>query len=117
MNPVFVKFLGSFVRWAATLFFGYLLQKGIVTAEESQGYIAALTDGANILWFLGMVGPMLWGLYEKYKGQIKLNTALASSSPMSEKTLETSIKLDGAAAPASTPKDEVPVVTPEAPKA
>lgn len=98
LNPLAAAAIGSVLRFGLAAVFGYFVRKGIWTDAEASTYITAAVSG---LLALG------WGLYNKYKGRVKLLTALATPHPTTEAHVEQMVA-NGQAPPASLPKDRTP---------
>ncbi len=79
MNPMFAAALGSIFRWALAFLAGYLVSRGIWTAQEAAIYVGAAAMGLTAL---------TWSLYQKYASRVKLVTALATPGVMSEEDIE-----------------------------
>lgn len=105
MNPMLIEAIGTIIRWLFAFLSGYLVSHGVWTKDKAEEYATALASAAAV-----GIASLLWGLWQKYKGRIKLNTALASTAPQSESQLNAKIDA-GLSAPASTPKNETPEIT------
>ena len=92
MNPMMVKVVQSLLR---TLLAAY--GADLVAPEEYDTLIQALTTAA--------VG--VWSLYNAWKSQQKVVTALSAARPMSEAQLNQKIASGGAAS-VMTPASEIP---------
>jgi len=110
-NPLVIRFITSFFRWVLGPIAALLVAKGIISAEDSGQYINALTSASSVVGGLTFVGQLGWSLWEKYRAQRTLTTAL-SMGPTTQDRVEQHIA-DGNAAPASTPKDVVTVQEPK----
>lgn len=98
MNPLAQQALGAIIRFALGGLFGVLVERGIWTKEDAATYLGAAVVAVLTLG---------WSLWVKYKGRLKLLTALAHDAPMSEKTVEVMVA-NNQAPPATTPKHETP---------
>lgn len=100
MNPLLQDFISSLLRKWLSGIAGAMVTHGYFTSQKAEEYVS------GIILFIVTVG---WGwAVDKYK-RTKVSTALATPYPQTEKQLENQIA-NGAAAPASTPKTEVPEV-------
>jgi hypothetical protein len=103
MNPLLQAALGSIIRYGLALGAGYLVKAGIWTGSDAETYIAVGTMG---MLSLG------WSLWAQYKDRIVLLTALTMPRGMTENDVKQHISSGGLTPPISTPKDEVPTMTP-----
>lgn len=102
MNPMIQELLASFVRHGLQFVAGYLVARGIWTNEQALMYIPPLA--------LAIVAYG-WNWYEKWMHRQKLNTALASSTPMTENQVTAMVKdQDINTPPASVSKDRIPYI-------
>lgn len=101
MNPIVIKAMGSLVRAGLMLAVPFFVSRGIWTTDEATATLAAV---ATALTALG------WSIFEKYKSQKKLVTALALPAGVSEKQVEHRVAT-GPTPPVTLPKD-VPPYTP-----
>jgi len=80
MNPLVVKFVGSFVRWALTGLGAWLIGRGIVSDENQ--WLEYL--GALLAWGL----PLAWSVIEKFGARSMLVKALWAPAGTSEAVVE-----------------------------
>lgn len=102
MNPMLQEALLSILRWTLNLVAGILVEHGIWTDGDAHLYVVAASMAVLSLG---------WSLWTRYHGRIKMLTAAAWPWPMTEHELDAEIKA-GNTAPASTPKDTIPAITP-----
>jgi hypothetical protein len=107
MNPAYERVLNSMIQRAVLALSVWLTTKGALTSEEASSLVSPTVEIAAGL--AGSAFVVIYGWIRARATQVKINTALAMS-PMSEQQLDTKIA-SGVAAPASTPKDEQPIVT------
>lgn len=98
VNPLLSEALGSIVRSILKVGAGFLVAKGVWTEADAASYVTA---AALVIVGLG------WSYWTTYHSRLKLVTALASASPMSEATAETRVSA-GNAPSVTTPKTVVP---------
>ena len=77
---------------------GWLVSHG-VWSESLSGKIVEAVAAALVMW--------LWAMWEKYKDRLLLNTAAATSKPVSVAEVKEMVK-QGVSPPASVPEDRVP---------
>jgi hypothetical protein len=97
MSPMLVDALGSILRFLLAGVFGYLVEKGVWTGEQSATFLSAAVVGILALG---------WSLWNKYKSRIKLVTALASQ-PSTEAQIEKMVS-SGDAPSVHTAKTAIP---------
>lgn len=69
--PLILEFLGAVIRFALAGVFGWLVAKGVITADQASRFSAAMVAS------LAMGGAtLLWSLWAKYKSRLKLTAAL-----------------------------------------
>lgn len=102
MSPVLQEMLGGIIRWAITFVSAYFISKGIWSDEDVRRWTP---------WIVTAIVSLLWNLWQKYKSRVLINTALANP-PQSPEALKSQVDA-GMKAPAVTPVDRVPVVTPD----
>ena len=96
MSPVFVQLLNSVARTA------------VVWICARFGANITDSDATRIVVeFVAPAAMLAWSIWQKYKAQQKLNSALATSQPMSEHQLDAEIA-QGSAASALGSKHDVP---------
>ncbi len=101
MNPLVVSFIGNIVRFFAATAFGWFVQRGVFTENQAEIYVSALAIGAPTL---------IWGLWEKYKSKLLLNTAVALPAAVSVEEVKAIVAEKPAAenvVMAFKPKDQV----------
>lgn len=79
MRGIAEESIGSIVRTILAALSGYLVQQALISEAQSQQFMIAAVP---------FLSALIWSLYQKYKGRVRLMTALASPMPMSENTLE-----------------------------
>lgn len=99
MNPMIVEALGAIFRWVLAIGAGFIVKAGIWSEDDATKYVAA---GALALIGIG------WELWQKHKSRVKLLTALATPTPMTERQLEEKVASPRVNPPVTTPKDAVP---------
>jgi len=99
MNPVLSAAVGSILRWGLAIGAGYLVKAGIWSGSDAETYVAA---GAMGLLGLG------WSLYAKYRGRIKLLTALELAGA-TEHEVKAIVAASPAAPAVTTPVNQVPM--------
>lgn len=82
MNPLLSSAIGSILRHFLTIGAGYFVAKGIWTAEEATGYVAGLA--------LALIG-IGWSLYQKYRAEVKVETALEMPQGTSMQALDVAV--------------------------
>ena len=78
---VYKQFLGSVIRWILTLFFGWLIQQGIVSESDASIWIPQIAVG-----ILGIFIPLVVSLWQKI--QARLEFLVAQRLPVSATTAE-----------------------------
>lgn len=96
MNPLLRQLLTSAAR-AAVIWVGARFGSTVSNDDAMQ----------IVVEYLAPAAMLAWGLWQKYRSQQKLNTALASGKPQSEKQVELQIATGGAASVMAS-KHEVP---------
>lgn len=99
LNPILIKALGSLIRAALMLAVPFFVSRGIWTPDEGTATMAAIAAAAAAL---------LLSLFEKYRSQKKLVTALSMPVGSTQKEVEEVIKSEQTP-PVSLPKDVAPV--------
>ena len=107
MDPMVYEFLGVVARWLLTSIGGYLVAHHILNADQSERYVTAFAH--DIAFGLPMIGGLLWGLWTRYHGRIKLLTAL-SNGPMSENEVKAIIASGQVTPTITTPPSTIPGV-------
>lgn len=85
MPALLAQALGAILRHLLTALAGYFVTKGIWTTDEATNYIAA---AAAALLALG------WSIWSKYKGRIRLLTALDMPEGATEDALKARVDWD-----------------------
>lgn len=101
INPLLSEAIASLLRSVLKIGAGYLVARGVWTAEDATAYVGAAA--------LALVG-FGWSYWTTYQSRRKLVTALASTQPISEQTLK--MRIDSGAFPVprvTTPASVVPV--------
>lgn len=101
MNPILQEALGSILRWGLAAGAGWLVEHGVWTSGNASVYVSA---GTIALLSLG------WSLWNKYKGRIKLLTALTMPAGTTEAGLQAQIKAGVPTPAVTTPAGTVPGV-------
>jgi len=83
LNELAKAYLGSIVRWLLTLVSAYLVSKGIVGEN-----VASQFNDAAALGVAGVLISLLWGLWNKYRANFKIDRALALPAGTSRTDLE-----------------------------
>lgn len=83
-NPLVIKFIGSLVRSALQGLGGILVAKQVITTNDAQTYLGALTDPVFLVGAISFVGGSGWSLYEKYLARKKLIVAIDAPTGTSE---------------------------------
>lgn len=102
MIPPFIQqILGTLVRHLVTWLGGMLAARGIVISDDQTIQItAALTT---------LLAPLLWSVWQKFRGRQKLLLAAASPQVLSEQEVEARVASPHHHTPSVlTPKHEVP---------
>lgn len=99
MNPILASALGAILRWLLAFGAGVLVEHGIWTQEDAATYVAG---AAVALLALG------WSLWNKYRGRVKLLTALAMPKGTTEATVVKHIASGGPTPSVSTPRGMAP---------
>lgn len=103
-NPIVIDILTTTIRALLLLLSGYLVRKGIWSAEQANSYVGYLAGAAAT----GLL-TIAWALWSTYGKRIKLLAALAATEPMTEHQIEARVANQAIPnPPASTPKTEVP---------
>lgn len=93
------KYAGGVIRSGLLLIAGHYFAKGTVDQDQ----IAELSSA------IVAVGTVVWSIFQKYRAQTVLVTALASSTPMSEDTAKAMVASPLISTPpANTPTTVVP---------
>lgn len=69
--PLLLEFLGAIIRFALTGVGVWLVNKGVITSEQSGRFIDAATVGMAL-----MVVSLAWSVLAKYRSRLKLLGAL-----------------------------------------
>lgn len=101
MNPILSAALGSILRWALAIVAGYLVKHGVWDSAEAASYVAAASLGILSL------GLSIWN---KYRGRIKLLTALAMTPGTTEDEVKSHIAAGGPTPSVTTRTDAVPMM-------
>ncbi|HMV47028.1 MAG TPA: hypothetical protein PLD20_05810 [Blastocatellia bacterium] len=64
---LFKSVTGSVVRFLLNGLFVWLVAKGVITADQSNGIL---------VWLIGAVAVLAWSLIQKLRAHVKLDTAL-----------------------------------------
>lgn len=107
MDPLVVEFLGVIGRWLLTSIGSYLVAHHVLNASQSEQYVTAFTH--DLVLALPMIGGLLWGLWTRYHGRVKLLTAL-SKGPTTEDAINAIIKSGAPTPTVMTPKSTIPGV-------
>jgi hypothetical protein len=100
MNPLFSEAVGAILRAGLQVLAGYLVTRGIWTADAAETYVAGAAIG---LLSLG------WSLYQKYGMRSKLVTALSSPQGSTENNVKALIGDPYVVTPSvTTPANAVP---------
>lgn len=113
MNPVYTQTLTSLVVRALTVVGTILVTKGWLTNDQVSSVIGPFAD--QIVGGLIVIATALYGVIRTWIDRKKINTALASTKPMSEAQLQAQIK-DGTSASVHTAKTDVPALVTTLPK-
>ena len=100
MSPFLQQIVGTLVRAALVWLSAWLAAHGGPTFTDNQiaKAVAELTPVALAI---------VWSIWQKYHGRLKLLTALASPQTMSEKQVELAVAT-GSSPAVNTPKTDVP---------
>lgn len=96
MNPMLSGIVMAIVRYVLAGLMAAAVQRGILTPDQTEYLIAGAA---------GFVGVVLWALWVKYRDRLKLTTAMAMPSQVSEKQVEAAVKA-GNAPPVTLSKDQ-----------
>lgn len=83
MNPIAAAALGSVFRAGLMFLAGWLVQRGVWTGAEAETYVTAAA--------IALV-TLAWSIWNKYKGRIRLLTALDAPPGTSEKHVDALIE-------------------------
>lgn len=108
MDPMITEFIGVLVRWAITTAIAYLVSQHILTEDQGATFAADFTHKALIS--LPLLAPLAWGLWVKYRGRVKLMTALSMPANSTENDVKTKIALGQPTPSVLTPPNTVPGV-------
>jgi hypothetical protein len=103
MNPLLFSALGAILRWVLAFGAGFFVERGIWSSEDAATYVAA---SAVALLALG------WSLWSKYRGRVKLLTALAMPMGTTEATVKEHIAAGLPTPSVATPATVVPRMDP-----
>lgn len=76
MPEMWKAIIGSVVRWALTGYLAVVVERGVITEEQSAFLIAAL---------VGLLATLIWGVYQKWIAHNKVIEALFTPVPESER--------------------------------
>lgn len=100
--PFIQQILGVFIRGAVVWAAGYLAAHAGVTLSEDQ-------IGSIVTYLVPVVAVIAWSLYSKYKGRVKLLTALGTHGVLTEHEVEAIVADPATPNPSvMTPKSAVP---------
>lgn len=99
MNPMVQSAIGAVLRWAFTFLAGWFVQHGIWTHNEAEIYVGGAVIGTLTL---------IWGLWNKYHGRLKLLTALTMPEGSTEAQVDAKIAGSAPNPPVTTPKTQAP---------
>jgi len=116
MNPLFVQFLGSLVRWAMTILFSWLVYHGVIEKTDADVYLKELASASTVLWLVGLLAPLAWGLWAKYASQLKFLTGLTMHPGTTEQEVKDKISAGGGVQSTMIPPTEPPIPVPADPK-
>lgn len=108
MNPIFAEVAGVLARAALLALTGYLQKRHLLTAEQSEKFVAAALDHL-VVWAPGGIA-LGWGLWKSYIGRKKLVVALSSDVKMSENEAIAIVKSGTVTPTVATPKNTIPGV-------
>lgn len=98
MNPFIQELLGTAVRSGLMALAGYLVKAGLLSESDASRYVASGT--------LALVA-LAWSAYQKYQSRLKLLTAMASPTRLTEAQTIAQVNA-GLAPPVSTPIADIP---------
>jgi predicted benzoate:H+ symporter BenE len=75
MNPLLAAFLGNVFRFLLTFLASWLIQQGVINPDEAEKYIAGAVAALIAL---------AWGLYQKHRTRIVIQTAIAAPPDATE---------------------------------
>lgn len=78
---VYKQIAGSVIRWGLTIFFAYLVRKGIVSESEASTWIPMLVVG-----IIGLLVPLALSFWQKI--QARLEFLVAQRLPVTATTAE-----------------------------
>jgi hypothetical protein len=68
---IYKQLAASVLRWALTIFFAYLVRKGMVSEADASVWIPEMAVG-----IVGVLAPLLWGLWQKIQNRLALQVAV-----------------------------------------
>lgn len=108
MNPIFAEVAGVLARAALLALTGYLQKRHLLTAEQSEKFVAAAVDHI-IVWAPGALA-VAWGIWRTFISRKKLLVAAASDKPMTENQVTAVVKSGAVTPTVATPKNTIPGV-------
>ncbi len=100
MNPLIQQFLGAVIRWLLTFIGTWMVEHGILTADEMP---------SMVMGFSLLLVTLGWSLYQKWKSKREAFTLGALKQGATLQDAKESIK-QGCAASAMTGVDEAPTL-------
>lgn len=73
MNPLLSEFVGAVLRWMLATAGTALVTRNVITAEQSDRFVSALTG--HLLYLLPIAASLVWSLVHKYWSDLKLRAA------------------------------------------
>lgn len=107
-SPLFWELCGAIIRWALAVLGAWMVEKHIITADQSEAYVKAFTH--DLLLAMPMIAAIAWSVIAKYRTRIKFLAALSMTNLATENEVNAKVKSGALTPSVSTPPDTVPGV-------
>lgn len=74
MSNLMKDFLGAIFRWALTIVFTWLVSKGVLAADEAEGFVNGFA--VELVGWVVVALPLLWSFWQKIQARLHAKASL-----------------------------------------
>lgn len=90
MSNLMKDFLGAIFRWALTIVFTWLVSKGVLAADEAEGFVNGFA--VELVGWVVVALPLLWSFWQKFRAKQAFEAARATHMNASDDTVAAKMK-------------------------